>query len=214
MASLPEHPEFVPDDLKEVTEEVSALLDRGAEKCDSGDFAAGLQILDDLLRDFNTHDAATVQDAVAKAWVNKGNVLSLLERHEEALRAFDKALQRLMSTRSPQLQVVLATAMVNKAAGLKELGRTWDAIAVLDDLDHRFGTAKSPSVDEAVATGMFNRGNMLGEMRQNGRGAGCVRRPLASVRIQRVSGRAGARCGRASEQSDQPLQLEAVGRVH
>ena len=159
-----EHPECVPDDVMAVTNEVSALLDRAAEKCDSGDFAAGLQILDDLLHDFNTHDAATVQDAVAKAFVNKGNVLARLERHEEALSALDEVEDRFLSTRSPELRVVLATAMVNKSACLNALGRTRDAIAVTVELDEHFSTAGSPAVAEAVAMGMFNRGNMLGEL--------------------------------------------------
>lgn len=158
-----QHPEHVSDDVKEDTEDASALLNRGVEECAGGDFAAGLRTLDNLLHEFRPHDAATVRDVVAKALVNKGNALTRMERHGEALTALEELLERFQSTNSPELRVVLASALVNKAVCLKALGRTREALAVSDELDRRFGEAGSPDEADAVAMGMFNHANILRE---------------------------------------------------
>ena len=159
-----EHPDHVPDDVRTVTEEAAALLERGGEKLENGDLRGALVDLDDLLEKFGQHMAPTIQDAVVKALVNKGVILMRLERGKEAMRGFDEAVERFEATGSQELRPVVATALVNKSFFLSGVGRKQDAIAVCDQLIARFAAEGSDPVAEPVATALFNRANMLAEL--------------------------------------------------
>ena len=159
-----EYPQHVPDDVRAVTEEASALLERGRVKFENGDLNGALMVLEDLLKKFGEHMAPTVQDSVVSALENKGITLMLLDRGEEAIVAFDEAVDRLEATRSREYRPVVARALVNKSTCLTRLGRTHDAIAVCDHLVANFATDNSDAVAESVATALFNRAQMLGEV--------------------------------------------------
>lgn len=160
------HPDHVPDDVRAVTEEASALLERGRVKFENGDLHGTLMVLEDLLKKFGKHIAPTVQDSVVKALVNKGTILMGLEIGEEATLAFDEAVAKFRTAGSPVLRSVVATALVNKSYYLESLGRIQDAVAVCDQLIAMFPTDGSDSVAEAVATALFNRAKMIGEIDQ------------------------------------------------
>ena len=159
-----EYPDHVPEDVKAVTEEEAALLERGGEKLEKGDLLGALVDLDDLLEKFGQHMAPTIQDAVVKALVNKGIILMRLERGEEAMRGFDEAVERFEATGSQELRPVVATALVNKSFFLSVAGRRQDAIAVCEQLVATFADDGSDQVAEPVATALFNRANILAEM--------------------------------------------------
>ena len=156
------HPDLVPDDVRTVTEEASALLERGGDKFENGDLRGALADLEDLLNRFGSRTTPTIHDSVVKALVNKGVILMRLERGEEAVPAFDKAVDKFETTDSPELRPVVATALVNKSSFLSGVGRTKEAITVCDQLVGSF--ADDDSAAEPVATALFNRANMLGEL--------------------------------------------------
>ena len=158
------HPDHVPDDVKAVTEEAAALLERGGDKFGNGDLRGALVDLDDLLERFGQHMAPTIQDAVVKALVNKGIILMRLERGREAMRGFDEAVERFEATGSQELRPVVATALVNKSFFLSVVGRKQDAIAVCEQLVATFADDSSDQVAEPVATALFNRANILAEV--------------------------------------------------
>ena len=159
-----EYPDHVPDDVKAITEEATALLKRGGVKFGNGDLRGALVDLEDLLTKFGKHMAPTVQDPVVQALVNKGIILMRLDRGEEAMGAFDEAVGRFGVTGSQELRPVVATALVNKSFILSGAGQKQEAIGVCDELIAKFATDGSDPVAEPVATALFNRANMLGEM--------------------------------------------------
>ena len=159
-----EYPDHVPDDVRAVTEEAAALLERGGEKLEKGDLGGALVDLEDLLEKFGKHMAPTVQDSVVKALVNKGVILGRLDRGEDAMLAIDDAAEMFEATDSPELRPVVATALLNKSLLLTRLGRTQDAIDVCDQLINRFPCDGSDPVVAQVATAMLNRGTLLGKM--------------------------------------------------
>ena len=158
-----EHPDHVPDDVKTVTEEVSALLEQGGEMFGDGDLQGALGVLRELLQKFRGHRAPTVRDSVVAALANRGVALMRLDRDEEALLAFDEAAEMFESAESQELRPVVATALLRKSSVLSSLGRTQDAINVCDQLIDRFPSDGSDPVAESVATALLHRGRMLGE---------------------------------------------------
>ena len=93
LGSLPElawhfyrkHPDHVPEDGRTVTEDASALLERGGDRFENGDLRGAFGVLGELLQKFRGHRVPTVRDSVAKALVNRGNILAHLDRGEEAM---------------------------------------------------------------------------------------------------------------------------------
>ncbi len=158
------HPDHVPDEVRTIKEDASALLERGGDKFENGDLRGALRVLGELLQKFRSHRVPTVHDSVVKALVNSGIILMRLERGEDAMLAFDEAAEMFGATDSLELRHVVATALLNKSFLLARLGRTKDAIAVCDMLIAKFATDGSDPVAEPVSTALFNRANMLGEM--------------------------------------------------
>ena len=159
-----EYPDHVPDDARTVTEEASALLERGGEKLEKGDLLGALGVLKELLQGFRGHRAPTVRDVVVEALVNRGNILAHLGRDEEAIPALEEAIEAFEATDSPELPPVAATALLNKSILLTRLGRTQDAMDACDRLIDRFpGDGSGPAAAQ-VATALLNRGMLLRKM--------------------------------------------------
>ena len=158
------HPDHLPGDVRTVTEEAWDLLNRGGIKFANGDLGGALSTSEDLLKKFRLHPVPTVRASVVKALVNRGTILTHLERDEEAMVAFDEATQMFEAAESPELRPVVATALLNKSFLLARLGRTQESIHVCDQLIAKFATDGSDPVAEPVATALFNRASMLDEM--------------------------------------------------
>ena len=159
-----EYPDHVPEDVRAVTEEATALLERGGEKLEKGDLLGALGVLKELLRGFRGHRAPTVRDVVVEALVNRGNILAHLGRDEEAIPALEEAIEAFEATDSPELPPVAATALLNKSILLTRLGRTQDAMDACDRLIDRFpGDGSGPAAAQ-VATALLNRGMLLRKM--------------------------------------------------
>ena len=171
-SSLPElawhfyrkYPDHVPEDVRAVTEEATALLERGADKFGKGDLRGTQRVLEELLQKFRGHRAPTVRDSVVRALANRGGVLMRLGRGGEAMLAFDEAAEMFEAAESLELRPVVATALLTKSLLLSSLGRTADAIDVCDQLIDRFPCDGSDPVAEPVATALFHRGRMLANM--------------------------------------------------
>ena len=159
-----EYPDHVPEDVKAVTEEATALLERGADKFEKGDLRGAQRVLEELLQKFRGHRAPTVRDSIAKALVNRGNILAHLERDEEAIRALDEAVDMFGPIDSSEFRTVMATALLNKSFILARLGRTKDAIEVCGQLIEWCPGDSSGPVAAQVATALFNCGILSGKM--------------------------------------------------
>ena len=86
------HPAHLPDHVRTVTERASLLLEQARAKHEDGDLAGELTDLDGFLQEFDGQETPTVRDTVAKAWLIKGTVLMRLDRGDEAIIAYDKAI--------------------------------------------------------------------------------------------------------------------------
>ena len=159
-----EYPDHVPDDVRTVTEEASALLKRGGEKLAKGDLRGTLAVLEDLLKKYRRQTTPTVQYSVLLALVNKSFVLVRLNRDEEAMIACDEAAELFRASGSPELRPAAATALFNKSYLLTRLGRTQDAIDVCDQLIEEIPGDGSDVVAGLVATATLNRADMLDEL--------------------------------------------------
>lgn len=158
------HPDHVPDEVRAVTEEASALLERGGAMFRAGDLPGALAVLEDLLTKFRTQTAQTVRYSILSALVNKGLILVHLDRSAEAMAAYDEAIALFQASDSPELRPAEATALVNKSYLLASLGRAQDAIAVCDQLIERIPCDGADGVAELVATAFFSRANLMEEM--------------------------------------------------
>ena len=158
------HRDHVPEDVRTVTEEASALLEQGGDKFGNGDLRGALRVLGELSQKFRGHRAPTVRDSVVRALANRGGVLMRLDRVEEAMFAFDEAAEMFEDAESPELRPVVATALLTKSFLLSSLGRTPDAIDACDQLIDKFPCDGSDPVAEPVATALLHRGRMLANM--------------------------------------------------
>ena len=159
-----EYPDHVPDDVKAITEEASALLERGGDMFENGDLLGALAVLEDLLKKYQRQTTPTVQYSVLSALVNKGVILVHLDRGAEAMVAYDEATALFEVSDSPELRPAAATALLNKSYLLTSLGQAQDAIDVCDQVIERIPSDDSDRVAGLVANAYFGRANMMEEM--------------------------------------------------
>ena len=83
-------------------------------------------------------EAASVRDAepleIAQALFNRAVLLSELNRHEDALKAYDEIVARFQHQAKPPMLDRVIAALVHKALELTELGRYDEAIRTLERL--------------------------------------------------------------------------------
>ena len=139
-----EHPDHVPEDVKEVTEEATAILIRGSVKFEKGDLRGALMVLEDLMERFPTHTAPTVQFYVATALLSLAKTLEEMGRAEDALVAYDELQNRFGPSASVPVLVQVANGQVNKAKTLCRLQRWDEALEVCEGVSVRFGNHASP----------------------------------------------------------------------
>ena len=106
-------------------------------------------------------------EAMIFALSQKGYALGQLNRHEDAIAAYDDVITRYGGRNAPALQKVVAMALVNKGAGLNKLNRHEDAMAAYDDVIARYGGSDTPALQETVAMAMFNKGGRLGTLNRH-----------------------------------------------
>jgi len=104
---------------------------------------------------------------LARALLRKGYVLRQLNRHEEALAAYDQVLARFGEATEPALREQVAWALVNKGYILGELNRREEALAAYDQVLARFGEATELPLRERVARALVGKGNRLSELNRH-----------------------------------------------
>jgi tetratricopeptide (TPR) repeat protein len=103
------------------------------------------QFFDKCVEDADVNDPK-VKQRVARAYYNKGNALGELGKPEEALEAFDKAIE---------LDPKFAQAYYNKGNALGKLGKPEEALVAYE---------KAIEIDQKDAQAYYNKGNALGEL--------------------------------------------------
>ncbi len=106
----------------------------------------------------------SVQARVNNALFNKGVVLGLRGRGEEAIAVYDDVVDRSGDSSDPGVRENTARALFNKANSLFRTGRHTEAIPVYDELATRFATDTTPALREAVGRALVNKGISLARL--------------------------------------------------
>ena len=152
---------FSQPSIDEVSESTTArtLFGKALIHSNRGEYtAAALNIYDELVERYGESEIPEVQEAVAKALVNKGVGLSRQGAHEAAIKVFDELVERYGESGIPEVQEAVATALFNKGIELSRQGAHEAAIKVFDELVERYGGSDIPEVQEVVAKVMVNKG--------------------------------------------------------
>ena len=75
--------------------------------------------------------------------------LDKLNRGEEAVRNYDKFLERFSDASEPDVREAVAEALVNKGVALAKLGRNEEAIRTFDDVLQRSRDLDEPLIGES-----------------------------------------------------------------
>ena len=110
-----------------------------------------------MARRFGGSEEPAIQEAVAKAFVNKAAVLGMSNRFEEALAASDEMARRFGDSEVLSVQVTVAKALADKAAMLGMSNRFEEALAASDEVARRFGGSEAPAVQGAVAQALADK---------------------------------------------------------
>jgi tetratricopeptide (TPR) repeat protein len=97
----------------------------------------------------------------------KAYALGELNRHEDAIAAYDDCIARYGGSEDPYLQEQVANALVHKGFNLVTLNRHEDAIAAYDDVIARYGGSEDPDLQEQVASALFNKGVGLNKLNRH-----------------------------------------------
>jgi esterase/lipase superfamily enzyme len=116
-----------------------------------------LASLERLIESFKDASPPQLREQVAHALVAKGTILAERHRPEEAIAAFDEAIDRF----DPSAREKIANAIYSKGVVLQEVDRGAEAICVYDSLAARFRDANEPALREMVASALFNKGLAL-----------------------------------------------------
>ena len=71
-------------------------------------------------------------------------MLSNLDRHTEAMAAWDEVARRFGKSRVPELEALVTNALVGRAVALNTLNRHGEALEACDEVLERFGKSGSP----------------------------------------------------------------------
>ena len=121
---------------------------------------------EDVIRSFGKSEIPAVLEWVAKALVNKGAVLSGLDRPQDALEACDEVVRRFGKSDIPTFRESVASALVNRGTPLAALNRPQDALETCDEVVRRFGEGDTATLMASVATALVNKGIAFDELNQ------------------------------------------------
>jgi len=107
-------------------------------------------------------DATQVQ--IAHSLFARGVMLGEMNRNEEALVAYEQAIDRYGQITGSAFHDRLAMAMVNKGVTLGQLNRWNEAIVTYEHVITRFREANEPALQYQVAMAMFNKGVAHGRL--------------------------------------------------
>lgn len=119
----------------------------------------------------------TVQEAVAKALVNRGNLMS---DEQEAARAYDEAIERFGGLAEPALRFQLARAIYNKGTTFDHAKKNQEAVDAYGALSEKFAGATDPRIRDLLAWAIYRQGVLYGDLGQSGQEAACYQRVVDS----------------------------------
>jgi tetratricopeptide (TPR) repeat protein len=98
------------------------------------------------------------------ATIHKCMTLGELNRHEEALDAYEKIIEQFDGTSSPDLRILRVTAQVNINNSLRGLGRHELALKGFDKIIDQFSGSSEPKLREAVSRSLLAKADLLEQL--------------------------------------------------
>ncbi len=161
LASVIDKSELSSQQLNELMEAMwsatNELNDNSDEELSSYDLF--INIADTLLRE--KIEYPTLPRRIAKALVNKGITLGVLNRSEDAISAYDQVVRRFGDSTETALKEQVANALVNKGFRLGVLNRSEDEVSAYDEVVRRFGDSTETALKEQVAKARLNINNLI-----------------------------------------------------
>ena len=130
-----------------------------------GSYELIIKIGDTLLRE--KIDDLTLSERISNALFNKGVILGILNRNEDAISAYDEVIRRFGESTETALQEQVASALVGKGLKLEVLNRNEDAISAYDEVIRRFGESTETALQEQMASALVFKGLTLGVLNRN-----------------------------------------------
>ncbi len=162
LRQLPEFRVVTPEHVAKIAAYVAAYQQMYFEYFERGHYHETLDACDSILRRAGS-EAFPLSRVVASVLVMKGCALRKLNRSEEALQVYDRAISRLDASEIPETSAAMAKAMLNKGVVLNQLNRSDEALELYDDMIDRFDPASSEvEIVEDIETAWVNRGITLG----------------------------------------------------
>ncbi len=162
----PAREELDDDQARELTEALylaaSKLLDNSAEELQAYDRAISLGT--DLPG--TTPDDLALRESVAKALVNRGNLLGDLKRLPEAFQSYDDAIARFGAAAETSLRYQVARAMYNKGATYGQMDQQAQALEAYSAMLDRFHDADEPGVRDLAAWATYQAGVSLDHLQR------------------------------------------------
>ena len=162
----PTREELDDDQVRELIEALclagSKLLDNSSDELDAYDRAVSLGT--DLLA--ATPDDLALRESVAKALVNRGNLLGDLKRPAEAFQSYDDAIARFGAAAEPSLRYQVARAIYNKGATYDQTRQPEHALECYRALVERFHDATEPDIHDLLAWATYLAGLSFDKQRR------------------------------------------------
>ena len=138
-------------------EQASALFNAALMAEDS----QSIQYYNELIRRFGSRDDVSLLEWVAKALINKSDLLDRQGHHKEALTVNDEIVSRFGESVESSLRERAGKALLNKGVMLDTLGRHGEAIAAYRELISRYGDDAGLRMRERVARALMYIGDTL-----------------------------------------------------
>ena len=151
---------YAPNEFSEVSpalSDASELFKRALALVEDDRLQDVVAVLDEIIRTLGKSDSPTDREQVPLALVNKGNVLAMLGRAEEALQLWSDVTERFGGDNQSEVLTMIANAQTNRGVLLEQSGRYEEALAVWQQIEDRFGTSDQPEWVALVARSFVQR---------------------------------------------------------
>ena len=108
-------------------------------------------------------DSQSIKNKIIKSEIDRGVAFLNLERHEEALSAFEEAINKYTDVSDTELAKQVIRAYGNKGVTLSLLDRREDTVAAFNEIVVRFGEATEIELRRLIARALASKGYYLAE---------------------------------------------------
>jgi tetratricopeptide (TPR) repeat protein len=109
----------------------------------------------------------TTRLALARSYIGKGLILGEQELYQNAVAAFDKAINRIGKADKKQLYGALAMALINKAVMLGAQGDHKDALTLYKQVVQKFGKSRDITLQRGLIRTLYNMALCLYRLNKN-----------------------------------------------